>query len=104
MNIPGDLFVLIRSRDKTFFKDKVKAVTSFNEKGIFDVLPEHTHFITLIKDKVILHKASGKDTEEIKIDGGVMRVFNNNVDIYIGVVPHPSSAEQKNTTNNPINK
>lgn len=98
MLIPNQLFVVIRNREKTFFNDKVRAISSFNEKGPFDVLPKHAHFISLIKDSIILHKENG--TEEIKIEGGVMRVFDNNVDVYIGVFPHPTS----NTTNKPIDK
>ncbi|OGH22089.1 MAG: hypothetical protein A3F31_00085 [Candidatus Levybacteria bacterium RIFCSPHIGHO2_12_FULL_38_12] len=82
-----DLFVLIRDRDKTLFHEKVKAISSYNEKGIFDVLPQHTQFITLIKNTIIIYKEDKK--EEMKIEGGVMRVHENNVDIYIGVFPHP---------------
>lgn len=86
MNLPNSLFVIIRSREKTFFNDKVQAISSFNEKGPFDVLPEHAHFISLVKDKIILHKQDG--IEEIKIDGGVMRVYDDNVNVFIGVFPH----------------
>lgn len=82
-----DLFVVIKDRENTIFQDKVKAVTSFNEIGVFDVLPQHAHFISLIKDNIILHKDNGR--EEIKIEGGVMKVFEDKVEIYIGVFPHP---------------
>ena len=84
MDIPNSLFVMVRSRDKTFFNNRVKAISSFNEKGPFDILPQHANFISIIKDSVILHKETG-EKEEIKIDGGVVRVFENHVNIFIGV-------------------
>lgn len=90
MKISDSLFVMVRSRDKTFFNDKVKAISSFNEKGPFDILPKHANFISIIKDSVVLHKETG-EKEEIIIEGGVIRAFENHVNVFIGVFPHPKS-------------
>jgi len=81
------ILVTVRNREKILFQDKIKAMTSFNEVGPFDVLPEHANFISLIKKTLVLHKESGQK-EELQIDDGVLKVYENEVRIYIGVLPH----------------
>jgi F0F1-type ATP synthase epsilon subunit len=75
----------MRSREGAqFINEEVFAVTSKNQKGVFDVLPEHENFITIIKDFVIVHKKQ-KDKQEIKIGTGVLKVTNNIVNIFLGM-------------------
>ena len=75
----------IRGREGTLFvKEEVFAVTSKNQKGVFDILPEHENFISIIKDFVIVHKKQ-RDKQEIKIGTGVLRVTNNIVNIFLGM-------------------
>jgi len=74
----------IKNRQGTMFNDTVKAVSSFNDKGPFDILSEHENFISLIKQKIVIHKLDNK-TEEFEIDNGVLRVYKNNVSIFIGI-------------------
>ena len=77
----------IRSRQgATYEKQEVFAVTSQNLKGPFDVLPEHENFISIIKNKLIVHKTR-KDKEEIKIDTGIIKVNDNIVNIFLGLHP-----------------
>lgn len=80
--------VIVRNRETILFQDKVFSITSYNDKGIFDILPQHESFISLIKDKVIIHK-NNKESQEIKIDNGVVRVYNNNVSFYINFEKQP---------------
>lgn len=90
LEFPKSLFVTIRNREKVVFQGEAKALTSLNEAGPFDVLPEHENFISIIKNTLILHKAGG-GREELKIDGGVIKVFNNKVEVYLGLVPHETT-------------
>lgn len=78
------VFVTIRNKERILFKDKAKAVSAFNDKGVFDILPEHENFISLIYEKVVIHTNMGKD-EEFKMTNGILRVYKNNVYIYIGI-------------------
>ena len=55
-----------------------------HEKGIFDVLPQHENFISVIKDKIIIHTTDGKD-KEMKIDNGVLKVQENEAHIFLGL-------------------
>ena len=78
----SQLGIYIRSRKKDYFKGTCYSLTSNNDKGVFDVLPLHANFITLIKDYVIIDK--GKSTEQkIDIDKGVLSVSSNKVDVYL---------------------
>lgn len=76
--------ISIRNKQGSLFDAVVKAVSSYNDKGIFDILPEHENFISLIKEKIIIHK-NNKEKQEIKIDSGVLRVYKNKVEIYVGI-------------------
>lgn len=79
--------VVVRNRENILFDEEIKAVSSYNEKGLFDVLPIHANFISIIKDALILHK-SGGDKQEMKIAGGVLRVHENQVHIFLGLLSH----------------
>lgn len=74
----------IRNKQGVLFDGSVKAVSSYNEKGLFDILAQHENFISLIYKKIIIHK-NNKQKQEIKIDNGVLRVYKNNVNIYVGI-------------------
>jgi F0F1-type ATP synthase epsilon subunit len=78
------LKVEVRSRQGLVFKGDLVAISSYNLVGTFDVLAEHTNFVSMIKKKLVLHKADGRN-EEINVDNGVIIVENNEVKVFIGV-------------------
>ena len=78
------LHVSVRNREKIIYDSAALAVSSVNEKGIFDILPEHINFITMIKDSLTIHKPDKTD-QEYKIRTGLMRVQRNVVEIYVGL-------------------
>jgi F0F1-type ATP synthase epsilon subunit len=78
------LKVEIRSRQGLIFKGDLAAVSSFNLVGPFDVLPEHTNFVSMIKKKIVLHRADGR-SEEINVDSGIIMVENSEVKVFVGV-------------------
>jgi len=78
------LFVTVRSRDGVVFEGNALSVSSFNNTGPFDVLGEHANFITLVSKSIKIIK-SEKDTQEIDLTNGVMRVYKNIIDIFLGV-------------------
>ena len=79
---PSNLTVVVRNREKVIYSGQAAAITSINDKGIFDVLPQHENFISLIKEKVIIHPTL-KENEEIQIENGIARVYKDNVYIYV---------------------
>ena len=78
----SNIDLVVRSKQEILFKNQVFAVSSYNDKGIFDILSEHENFISLIKDRVVIHKTR-KDSQEMKIENGILRVYRNKVYIYI---------------------
>ncbi|TMI87026.1 MAG: hypothetical protein E6H08_19900 [Bacteroidetes bacterium] len=73
----------IKSPLELLYRGVVEALTFFNESGKFDV-PLHANLISIIKDKVIIYEKSNTQ-KEIKIEEGIVKIFENNVDIFIGV-------------------
>lgn len=76
--------VIIRKREGLAFSGRVFAVSSSNEIGNFDILPNHANFICTIKDLLTIHHTKEKK-EELKIDSGVLRAKGNLVEVYIGI-------------------
>lgn len=78
------LFLTVIDREKKVFEGEVLAISTYNLKGIFDVLPYHENFISIIKTSLIIH-ATNHEKKEIKLDRGVMQVFDNHVEAYLGI-------------------
>ena len=79
------ILVIIRDRNTLIFQGQVEAVSSFNDMGPFDVLPRHANFISLIKQAIILHLID-KTEKRIEITSGVMKVRENNLEVYLGIL------------------
>lgn len=78
------LDVIIRTPEGITYKGSVEALTLIDEKGPFDILPLHTNFISIIKEKITIYEK--KDTKkEITIEEGIVKVFENHVDIFLGI-------------------
>jgi hypothetical protein len=85
----------VASREGIVFEGDVDSITSFNEKGKFDVLASHANFISLIKNGLTVREVGGtegKDTagkkvigKEIGFDNALIRVRENNVEVYLGI-------------------
>lgn len=84
MNTNTFLKVTIKNKDNETVEEKIKAVSSFNEKGPFDILPLHENFITVITKNITLHKADGTKKEMI-LEKGVLKISRDEVHIYLGI-------------------
>lgn len=89
------IHIIVKNKNGIIMEDDVFAISSYNQIGIFDVLPLHTNFISLIRKKLTIHK--GHENKDIDIGVGLLRVIQNQVHIYLGL-PDPDEA------NNPTNK
>jgi F0F1-type ATP synthase epsilon subunit len=78
------LNLVVKNREGVQYDGQVRAVTSYNTKGQFDVLPMHTNFITILKKKMVIHKADGSK-QEIGVDNGVMKVLADKIEVYLGI-------------------
>lgn len=78
------LYVKVRTPETVLFEGEAEAVSSINEKGVFDVLPLHTNFISVVKEYLIVHEKENK-TKKIDIQNGVVRVTGNKVNIFLAL-------------------
>lgn len=75
---------MVRNPEKVIYDGTAWAISSVNDRGIFDILPEHINFITMIKDSLTIHKPD-RTIQEYKIRTGLMRVSSNTIEIYVGL-------------------
>lgn len=66
-----------------FFEGEAISISSENKLGKFDILPQHTNFITLILNELILEKPNGEKIS-YKFKKGVLEVSENKVNIFLG--------------------
>lgn len=75
---------LIRDRERILYQGKALAITTKNETGVLDILPEHTHFITIIQNSLEIVQKDGK-TLNIPVTKGILKVYEGEVRIYLGI-------------------
>ena len=76
--------LIVRSHEGLLYEGDVNSVTSYNEKGKFDVLAGHANFISLIQKRLIIQQSNGKN-KEVEIDNALLRVRENMVEVYVGI-------------------
>jgi len=79
---PTKLTIVVRNAEEILFSGQAEAVSSINDKGPFDILSGHENFITLIKDKIVLHPTL-KEEKKLDIENGIMRIYENKVFAYV---------------------
>ena len=64
------------------WQENAAAVSSFNSQGLFDILPQHANFITIIKGRAItIHQSEGQP-KVLHFQEAVLYVKENGVRIY----------------------
>lgn len=78
------LQIKISKKDKTVYDDVGVAVSSKNEIGAFDILGEHSNFVSIIQEYIDVHKADSSKQRFI-VDRGILTVRSNIVEVFIGI-------------------
>ena len=78
------LHLRVHSKDGVLFDDDVMAISSFNDEGPFDVLPEHAHFISIVLKEATIYKNETAQ-EHLTFGKGVLKIKDNKGDIFIGL-------------------
>ncbi len=81
----SSILLKVHGRRGVMFSGAVSSLSSVNKTGLFDVLPHHSNFISLIQKKIVYRDAISKQIHEIPIDQAVMRATGNEVNIYLGL-------------------
>jgi len=79
-----EISVTIYGLESIIYQGKIKALTSVNDKGKFDILAFHSNFISIVKDYLILHERQGSQ-KEFKLKQGVLKLVNNQMSIFLGL-------------------
>jgi F0F1-type ATP synthase epsilon subunit len=77
--------VTVRNRTQVLFDEEAKSISSKNDTGVFDVLPEHSNFISLITSPLIIRKLDG-EKKEITFTSGLIKVKENTVHCYVDLI------------------
>ncbi len=77
--------------EKTVFEGEVTAIQSINDTGSFSILPQHTNFISIIKDQITLFPKD-QPPQVITLDSGVIYHHYDTVEAYIGIKESPELA------------
>lgn len=78
------LEVLVHDERGIVYSGPAQAVSSYNEQGLFDILPDHSNFITLIKEKLVI-LSPDNTKKELVVAGGILHCYTSKVEIYLGV-------------------
>lgn len=79
------LHLTIRSREGIMYQGEVYSVSSENDDGKFDILPQHSNFITLMQGVLIVRNTNGQIQNIQTGSNGILRVRDNKVEILLGV-------------------
>lgn len=77
------LNVRIISPKEQLFNGEVESLSSTNSSGVFDILPGHTKFVTIVEKKPIILRPPGSKEKEFLFDMAIIHVCGSQVDIYI---------------------
>lgn len=76
------LHLRIVAKNKILFEGEARSVSSHNNIGNFDILPEHASFISLIDSEVsFIDQAGG--SQQFPINQGLIKVIDNQVTVLI---------------------
>lgn len=76
--------VIVRDRNHTLFKGLATGLTSKNSRGVFDILQNHSNFISLVNETLFIHQKNLPDVM-IPMNNAIVKVKENNVEVYVGV-------------------
>lgn len=83
--MPDNVFHLrIISREGVVFEDDASSISSYNEKGLFDILAQHANFISLLQKSMQIIDLQGQK-KEITFPNALMKVTQNHVNVYLGI-------------------
>ena len=91
--------VTIRTPDSVVFQGRAKSISSRNNAGAFDILPEHANMITLIENQPI-QIVTDAGTRKFTFEKAVIAVKDNSVSIYANINPSKTETEKLDKASN----
>lgn len=75
----------VNSLKGVVFEGDVEAVTSYNNKGKFDILPGHARFISIIGKEIVIYLDKDKNKKKYRLGEAVLRCADNKINVYLDV-------------------
>lgn len=83
-SLKKDLDLVVRNPEGKVFEGRAVALSSFDSKGPFDILPYHANLISIIKRKLVIYET--RDIKkEIPLERGLLMVFENHISVLLGI-------------------
>lgn len=76
--------ILIRDKERVLYNGQALSLTTWNSKGIMDVLPGHSHLVSIIEKQLDIIKNDG-NTLSVPVTKAILKVFQGEVRVYLGV-------------------
>lgn len=76
--------VSIKNKKEQLYLGDASSITSKNDRGVFDILPYHVNFITLIYDFIVIDRGLPNE-KRYEIENGILYTIANKIEIYIGL-------------------
>lgn len=76
--------VIVRKKQSVVFSGEALRLTSWNEKGEFDIYPFHASFVAVISKRLEL-ETNGSKTQQFSIERGILFVKANKVEVYLDI-------------------
>lgn len=75
------IHTILRKKDGIVWEGDINSFSSFNEIGAFDVLPEHSHFVGLIEQYIVVRQ--NESEKKWEIDRGLMSVVDGTIEVFL---------------------
>lgn len=77
--------VRVHSPFRIYYEGPAYSITAENLTGVFDVLPKHHNFISLLLPCELILRTSDNGDLKVKIDGGIMHVKEDQATVFLDV-------------------
>jgi len=70
---------------KVYYEGKANSISAANKTGLFDVLPHHKNFMSLLIPSTITVRLDGKPDFAMNVNRAVMHVKSDKVTVFLDV-------------------
>lgn len=76
------VFLTPNYKKELLFSGNIRSLSSFNNEGAFDVLPQHENFVTILKDKIVLVDENN-NRRQFNVERALIEVSDNIVRVFM---------------------
>lgn len=79
------MHVKIYAPFRTYFEGEAESLSAVNKTGLFDILPLHKNFMTLLVPSTVTVRREGEPDFNLKVSRGVMHVKADKVTVFLDI-------------------